>query len=455
MRGTIGGLPGENLTPPDLVRFVSAYAEMLKRETNRPKVVMGRDGRISGNSVQQIAMHTLLLMGVDVVDLDLSTTPTVEMAVIWAKAQGGIILTASHNPAEWNALKFLNEKGEFISEEQGLMLIELARQGMFEYSDVQDMGQYSTMNNPIGMHVGAILDLPVVDVKSIKERNFHVVVDCINSTGSLALPALLNALGCTFTLLNSEINGQFAHNPEPLPGHLRELMSAVVDEKADMGIAVDPDVDRLALVSENGEYFGEEYTLVAAAQAVLKRTPGATVSNLSSTRALRDITESEGNKYYASPVGEVHVVKKMKEVGAVIGGEGNGGIIYPELHYGRDALAGVAIILSEMAGRNIKLSEWKSELPVYCMSKNKITLERNLDIDALMATLEAKYRTEEIDRQDGLKIYFPGTWVHLRKSNTEPVLRIYTEAGTQEDADELCERFMTEIQSLLVNTKSI
>jgi phosphomannomutase len=431
IRGTIGGYAGDNLTPEDIVSCTAAFGYWVLQNGHTPKVVIGRDGRISGAIVSNLVSNTLLSLGIDVVDLGYSTTPTVEMAVVWEQAGAGIILTASHNPMEWNALKLLNHKGEFISQADGEAFLKLLEQKEIRYAEVTKLGKYSTADGYIGRHVDAILAMDWVDATAIRKRKFKIVVDCINSTGALAVPHLLRELDCEVILLNAEINGQFAHNPEPLPAHLQDLVQAVATEKADLGIAVDPDVDRLALVSENGELFGEEYTLVAVADYVLQHQKGATVSNLSSSRALRDITQQHGCQYFAAAVGEVNVVMKMKEVNAIIGGEGNGGIIVPELHYGRDALAGIALVLAHLAKSDQKLSALRKRYPNYPMVKDKIALTPDMDVENLLQTLHKHYKNEQLDTQDGLKIDFPDGWLHLRKSNTEPIIRIYAE-GTNE-----------------------
>ena len=438
IRGTIGGAPGENLTPVDIIAFTSAYGSWLLEQTaDRPSVVIGRDGRISGKHVQALVQETLCALGIDVIDVGLSTTPTVEMYVPHTGAAGGIIITASHNPRAWNALKFLNADGEFISAAVGASILDMARRASFRYATIDQVGTHQRAKDALEHHVQSILDLDLVNAARVRAAGYHVVVDCINSTGAIAIPALLDALGCTWTLINDEINGQFAHNPEPLPAHLHSLMQTVVDEQAQLGIAVDPDVDRLALVAEDGSYFGEEYTLVAVADHVLAHTPGPTVSNLSSTQALRDITVRAGQAYTASPVGEVHVVQQMKESKAVIGGEGNGGIIYPALHYGRDALVGIALVLTMLAERRTSLSELRATYPQYVISKNKINLEKGVDPDDVLSLVRRHYREAQTDTRDGLKILLAGEWIHLRKSNTEPVIRIYTESTSEERADQL------------------
>ena len=448
IRGTIGGFQGENLTPIDAVKYAAAYGSWVKqqREKNNYKVVVGRDARISGNMMQQLVMNTLIGLGIHVVDLDLSTTPTVEIAVMLEHADGGIILTASHNPKQWNALKLLNHKGEFLDANEGQKILDIADNENINFSEVDDLGKITSNQAYIDLHIDEILDLPLVDVEAIKKAKFKVVVDGVNSTGGIAVPALLEALGVEPVKLYCDPTGEFPHNPEPLKEHLGDLMNRVVDERADFGIVVDPDVDRLAFVDENGGMFGEEYTLVAVADYVLQHTPGNTVSNMSSSRALRDITEKRNGKYTASAVGEVNVVVKMKETNAVIGGEGNGGIIYPELHYGRDSLVGIALFLSYLADLRISVSALRKTYTSYFMSKKKIQLTPQLDVDKLLKAMEVKYATEEINNIDGVKIDFDDNWVHLRKSNTEPIIRIYTEAKSQEEADLLADKIIGEIK---------
>ena len=448
IRGTIGGFQGENLTPIDAVKYAAAYGSWVKqqREKNNYKVVVGRDARISGNMMQQLVMNTLIGLGIHVVDLDLSTTPTVEIAVMLEHADGGIILTASHNPKQWNALKLLNHKGEFLDAKEGQKILNIAENENINFSEVDDLGKITSNQAYIDLHIDEILDLPLVDVEAIKKAKFKVVVDGVNSTGGIAVPALLEALGVEPVKLYCDPTGEFPHNPEPLKEHLGDLMNKVVDERADFGIVVDPDVDRLAFVDENGGMFGEEYTLVAVADYVLQHTPGNTVSNMSSSRALRDITEKRNGKYTASAVGEVNVVVKMKETNAVIGGEGNGGIIYPELHYGRDSLVGIALFLSYLADLRISVSALRKTYTSYFMSKKKIQLTPQLDVDKLLKAMELKYADEEINNIDGVKIDFEDNWVHLRKSNTEPIIRIYTEAKSQEEADNLADKIISEIK---------
>ena len=448
IRGTIGGLQGDNLTPIDAVKYAAAYGAWIQqqREKDDYKVVVGRDARISGNMIQQLVMNTLVGMGIHVIDLDLSTTPTVEMAVTMEHADGGIILTASHNPKQWNALKLLNKDGEFLNAEEGQKILDFAEKGEIKFSEVDDLGVISENQAYIDLHIDEILDLHLVNVEAIKEAKFKVVVDAVNSTGGIAVPLLLEALGVHPVKLYCDPTGEFPHNPEPLKEHLGDLMKMVVDEHADFGIVVDPDVDRLAFVDEKGEMFGEEYTLVAVADYVLQNNPGNTVSNMSSTRALRDITQKYGGTYTASAVGEVNVVVKMKETKAVIGGEGNGGIIYPELHYGRDSLVGIALFLSYLADLRMSVSALRKTYPSYFMSKKKIELTPQLDVDAILKAMEEKYVSEEINTIDGLKIDFAESWVHLRKSNTEPIIRIYTEAKSQTEADELADKIISEIK---------
>ncbi|WP_271424934.1 phosphoglucosamine mutase [Aequorivita sinensis] len=450
IRGTIGGLQSENLTPIDAVKYAAAYGSWVKKQRNKEthRVVVGRDARISGEMIQQLVMNTLVGMGITVIDLDLSTTPTVEMAVMMEHADGGIILTASHNPKQWNALKLLNNKGEFLNAAAGQEILDIAEGGNIEFAEVDDLGEIHKNDAYIDLHIDEILDLPLVNVDAIKACKFKVVVDGVNSTGGIAIPLLLEALGVEPVKLYCTPNGQFPHNPEPLKEHLGDLMKMVVDENADFGIVVDPDVDRLAFVDEKGEMFGEEYTLVAVADYVLKHTPGNTVSNMSSSRALRDVTEKHNGTYTASAVGEVNVVEMMKETKAVIGGEGNGGIIYPELHYGRDSLVGVALFLSHLAEQKMAVSELRITYTSYFMSKKKIELTPTLDVDAILKAMEAKYSSEDINTIDGVKIDFPENWVHLRKSNTEPIIRIYTEAKSQEEADSLADKIIAEIKAI-------
>ncbi|WP_310993036.1 phosphoglucosamine mutase [Aequorivita marina] len=450
IRGTIGGAQGENLTPIDAVKYAAAYGAWVKQQRNKEthRVVVGRDARISGEMIQQLVMNTLVGMGITVIDLNLSTTPTVEMAVVMEHADGGIILTASHNPKQWNALKLLNNKGEFLNAAEGQKILDLAGAGDIDFAEVDHLGEIHKNDAYIDMHIDEILDLPLVNVEAIKSCGFKVVVDGVNSTGGIAIPLLLEALGVEPVKLYCTPNGEFPHNPEPLKEHLGDLMKMVVEDHADFGIVVDPDVDRLAFVDEKGEMFGEEYTLVAVADYVLQHTPGNTVSNMSSSRALRDVTEKHGKTYTASAVGEVNVVEKMKATKAVIGGEGNGGIIYPELHYGRDSLVGVALFLSFLAQERIAVSEIRKKYTAYFMSKKKIQLTPQLDVDGILKAMEAKYASEDINTIDGVKIDFAENWVHLRKSNTEPIIRIYTEAKSQEEADALADKIIGEIKGI-------
>jgi len=449
-RGTIGGKPNDNLTPIDIVKFASAYGTWLKSKSAGPKkVVVGRDGRMSGEMVEALVEQSLLALGIDVIHLGLSTTPTVEMAVVFEGADGGIILTASHNPKEWNALKLLNEKGEFVSGEEGKVILTLAANEDFNYASVDNMGKIIANETSLEKHIKAIVEYPLVDIAAIKAANFSVVVDAINSSGAFTVPALLNAIGVNnIKVLNSAMTGNFAHNPEPLKEHLTELCTTVVNEKAHLGIAVDPDVDRLCFVSEDGELFGEEYTLVAVADYILQNKKGATVSNLSSTRALRDVTEKYGCQYFASAVGEVNVVTMMKNQQAVIGGEGNGGIIVPDLHYGRDALIGIALFLTHLAKSNLSTSALRASYPAYFMSKKKMDLDGNISLDKIFATLESKFGQYAINKVDGFKIDFDNKWVHLRSSNTEPIIRIYTEAPSQVEADQLADEIIAIIGTI-------
>ena len=441
IRGTIGGTPGDALTPLDIVRFTSAYAMWLKeQDTTRASVVVGRDARISGPMVDSIVCGTLTGMGLDVMNLGLAATPTVEIAVREEKAGGGIILTASHNPGEWNALKLLDQNGEFISAEAGQRILELAQADSFQYAGSGQLGRIQYREDYAGIHIDKILALELVRPELIRKAGLKVVVDCVNSVGGIILPDLLKRLGVEQVIeLYCEPTGVFPHNPEPLPENLQDLAGAVRENRADVGLAVDPDVDRLAIVDENGNMFGEEYTLVAVADYVLSATPGNTVSNLSSTRALKDVTEKHGGRYFASAVGEVNVVACMKENNAVIGGEGNGGVIYPPMHYGRDALTGAALLLSSLADKSLKISEIRQEFPQYYISKNKISLEADTDIEAIMRKVQEKYKSYQIDTVDGIKIDLKEGWIHLRKSNTEPIIRIYTEGKTEQTAKQLAE----------------
>lgn len=447
-RGTIGGKPGENLTPVDIVGCTAAYGKWILEQHDSATVIVGRDGRKSGAMVSQLAVQTLRAMGINVLDADLSTTPSIEVAVTHYKTQGGIIFTASHNPKQWNALKFLNDKGEFISKADGQRILKIEADRDYVFADVDQVGSYKLVNDVIDLHINQILKLPVLNIDLIKSQNYHIVVDCINSTGAISIPPLLDKLNCSYTLINEKIDGEFAHNPEPLPHHLIDLADAVVKEGAQMGIAVDPDVDRLAFMSEDGSFFGEEYTLVAAADFILSKTPGPTVSNLSSTRSVADVTNKFGQSYHAAAVGEVNVVEKMKAVKACIGGEGNGGVIYPELHYGRDALVGIAFILQLLAERSMSLSEIKKTYNQYEIRKHKIELTDDLDVPKLLKALEEKYAHEQTNTVDGLKIDLAEGWVHLRKSNTEPILRVYSESVSAEAADRLAEMIKTDVKNL-------
>ena len=449
-RGTIGGRPNDNLTPIDIVKFASAYGTWLKQKSAGPiKVVVGRDGRISGNMVSNLVEQSLIALGIDVIQLGLSTTPTVEMCVVFEKADGGIILTASHNPKEWNALKLLNHKGEFVNAEEGKTILSLAANEDFDYADVDHMGNIISNETSLQKHIDAIINYPLVDLNAIKKANFSIVVDAINSSGAFAVPLLLKALGVSnYKVLNAEMHGNFTHNPEPLKEHLTELCNTVVNTQSDLGIAVDPDVDRLCFVSEDGELFGEEYTLVAVADYILQNKKGSTVSNLSSTRALRDVTEKNGCTYFASAVGEVNVVEKMKQENAVIGGEGNGGIIVPDLHYGRDALIGIALFLTHLAKIKISASALKASLPAYYMSKKKIELNASISLEKIYTGLEKQFAHEAINKIDGMKIDFNNQWVHLRPSNTEPIVRIYTEAPSQTAADALADQIIAIIHTI-------
>ncbi len=450
IRGTIGGNVGDNLTPIDAVKFASAYGTWLKKEYKKEKltVVIGRDARISGAMIQSLVVNTLVGLGIDIIDLGLSTTPTVEVAVPLENADGGIILTASHNPKQWNALKLLNHKGEFLNGADGAEILEIAESDDFDFAEVDDLGTVTPNDTYIDKHIEEVLQLPLVDAEAIKQANFKVVVDGVNSTGGIAIPKLLRALNVDVVELYCEPNGHFPHNPEPLKEHLTDISELVVKEKADFGVVVDPDVDRLAFICDDGEMFGEEYTLVACADYVLGKVKGNTVSNLSSSRALRDVTEKHGGTYQASAVGEVNVVIKMKDTNAVIGGEGNGGIIYPELHYGRDSLVGVALFLTHLAEKQLTVRELRDSYPSYFMSKNKIQLTPALDVDGILKAMEEKYADENVTTIDGVKIDFPENWVHLRKSNTEPIIRIYTEAKSQQEADDLAQRIMNEISAI-------
>lgn len=451
IRGTIGGSPAENLTPPGIVKFVTGFAACVKESfpSQKLKVVVGRDARVSGAMVNRLVVSTLQASGIDVVDLGLSTTPTVELAVKWHGAQGGIILTASHNPGQWNALKLLNHEGEFLDESSGKRVLQLAEDQYFEYSFIDALGSYTHDDTAIAKHIEAVCRLPLVDVNAIAGAGFRIAVDAVNSTGGIAIPQLLKALGVQQIIeLYCTPDGHFPHNPEPLPEHLGDLSKLVVKEKAHLGFVVDPDVDRLAVVDENGQMFGEEYTLVAVADYVLRNTPGNTVSNMSSTRALRDVTKHFGMQYSASAVGEVNVVKLMKETRAVIGGEGNGGVIFPELHYGRDALVGIALFLTHLAKTGKSCSQLRATYPDYYISKNKISLPENLDMSLILKAMENKYKHQPHSIIDGLKIEFGNEWVHLRKSNTEPIIRIYAESTSLHKADELAQNIIAELMEL-------
>ena len=451
IRGTIGGKPGITLSPTDVVKFTAAYAAWLKGcQPENKKVVIGRDGRISGALVSGLVCHTLNACGLNVVDLGLSTTPTVEFAVTTEEAAGGIIITASHNPKEWNALKLLNEKGEFITAADGEALLAMADAEAFDFVSVDKLGTYTPDDSYLQKHIDAVLNYPLVDVPAIKKKKLKVVVDGINSTGAIYVPALLKALGVKdITILNAEVNGQFAHNPEPLPQHLSEICALVKKQDADLGIVVDPDVDRLCFVCEDGSLFGEEYTLVAVADYILSHRPGNTVSNMSSTKALKELTLKKGGAYFPSAVGEVNVVAKMKEVNAVIGGEGNGGIIVPDFHYGRDALIGIGLFLSHLAHTKKTMTGLRSSYPNYFISKNKIELGGGVDVPKVFTELQRKYKNQPINTEDGLKIEFDTDWVHLRTSNTEPVIRIYSESDFESKANNIAMRLMQDIKEFM------
>ena len=450
IRGTIGGEMGENLTPIDIVKFTTAYTRFIasKNEGKRLRIVVGRDARLSGEMVNDIIEGTLLGCGADVINVGLCTTPGTEMAVITHKADGGIIITASHNPKQWNALKLLNEKGEFLNDKEGKQVLALAEDESFLFPEIDSIGKVILREDFNPTHIEQVLAMRLVDVEKVKARKFKVVVDAVNSIGGVVIPALLRKLGCEVVELNCEPNGHFAHNPEPIPQNLTEITEVVRREKADLGVVVDPDVDRLALVNEDGTMFGEEYTLVAVADYILSREKGNTVSNLSSSRALSDITVAHGGEYSASAVGEVNVTTKMKEVGAIIGGEGNGGVIYPELHYGRDALVGVALFLTYLAEQGVTMTELRKRYPAYYASKNKIELTPAIDVDKVLREIKERYSTERVNDIDGVKIDFAESWVHLRKSNTEPIIRIYTEAKSEAEADALAEKFIVEIKGI-------
>ncbi len=451
IRGTIGGAIGDGLTPLDVVKFTAAYGTFIKRNTKCKSnlIVVGRDARISGEMVDHLVSGTLIGLGLNVTNIGLASTPTTEIAVQKEGACGGIILTASHNPKQWNALKLLNEKGEFLNDQEGKAVLAMAENNDYEFAEVDNLGKITYKNDYNNIHIDDVLKLKLVDVEAIKKANFKVVIDCVNSVGGIVLPQLLEKLGVKEVVkLNCDPTGKFAHNPEPLPAHLTEISDKMKSEKADVGFVVDPDVDRLAMICENGDMFGEEYTLVSVADYVLSHTPGNTVSNLSSTRALRDVTRQHGGEYNAAAVGEVNVVTKMKATKAIIGGEGNGGVIYPESHYGRDALVGIALFLSLMAKKNMKPSELRKQYPPYFISKNKIQLTPDINVDAILVKMKEKYANEEVNDIDGVKIDFADSWVHLRKSNTEPIIRIYSEAATMEQADSLAKKIMGEIESI-------
>ena len=451
IRGTIGGPMGDNLTPIDIVKFTTAYARFIASKHDaghRLRIVVGRDARISGDMVNAIIEGTLLGCGVDVINVGLCTTPGTEMAVITYKADGGIIITASHNPKQWNALKLLNEKGEFLNDAEGKQVLALAEDEEFEFPQIDDIGKVVQRGDFNDEHIRQVLAMRLVDAEAVRRRHFKVVVDAVNSIGGVVIPKLLRELGCEVVELNCEPNGQFAHNPEPLAENLCEISEVVVREKADLGVVVDPDVDRLAFISEDGTMFGEEYTLVAVADYVLSKGVGNTCSNLSSSRALSDVTVARGGSYAASAVGEVNVVTKMKQTGAVIGGEGNGGVIYPELHYGRDALVGVALFLTYFAGLDVTMTELRKRYPAYYASKNKIQLTPSIDVDRVLCEMKSRYAGERVNDVDGVKVDFAECWVHLRKSNTEPIIRIYAEAKSQAEADALAERFIAEIREV-------
>lgn len=450
IRGTIGGKPGEGLSPLDVVKFTAAYGTWLSRQTENRKVVIGRDGRISGEMVRNLVVSTLNGLGIDVVDLGLSTTPTVELAVTMENAAGGIILTASHNPKEWNALKLLNSKGEFISGEDGATLLDIAEREDFNFADVNKLGTYTVDDSYLQKHVDLVVNYPLVDVPAIKARNFKIVVDAVNSTGALFVPPLLKALGVEeVEVLFPEVTGKFSHNPEPLAENLTALSNEVNKSNADLGIAVDPDVDRLCFVCEDGSMFGEEYTLVAVADYVLGKRKGNTVSNMSSTQALKDVTLKHGGQYTPSAVGEVNVVKKMKDTNAVIGGEGNGGIIVPDLHYGRDALIGIGLFLSHLAHSKKSIKALRNSYPDYFISKNKIELDKGVDVKTIFEKIKEKYKNQPLNTEDGLKIEFDKDWVHLRTSNTEPIIRIYAESQNETTADNIAKRIMQDIKEFM------
>lgn len=450
IRGTIGGRTGDTLNPLDIVKFTTAYATFIRRsgKSANGKIVVGRDARISGEMVNKVVCGTLMGMGYDVIDIGLATTPTTELAVCMAGADGGIIITASHNPRQWNALKLLNHEGEFLTKEDGNQVLDIAEREDFEYADVEHVGRYAKDSSFNRRHVDAVLALRLVDTGAIRNAQFRVCVDSINSVGGIVLPQLLDALGVEYKFINGEPTGDFAHNPEPLEKNLGGIMGEMANGRYDLGIVVDPDVDRLAFICEDGRMFGEEYTLVSVADYVLSHTPGNTVSNLSSTRALRDVTERHGGRYAAAAVGEVNVTTKMKEVGAVIGGEGNGGVIYPECHYGRDALVGIALFLSSLAQKGSKVSELRATFPNYFIAKNRIDLTPATNIDTILAAVKEMYKGERVTDIDGVKIDFADKWVHLRKSNTEPIIRVYSEAATMDEADSLGKRLMQVVSEM-------
>ena len=451
IRGTIGGHTGDTLNPLDIVKFTTAYATFIRKSghSQSNSIVVGRDARISGEMVKNVVCGTLMGMGYDVINIGLATTPTTELAVTMAGAAGGIIITASHNPRHWNALKLLNEKGEFLTAADGAEVLSIAEKEDFEYADVDHLGKYTEDDSFDQRHIDAVMALKLVDAEAIKNAHFKVAVDSINSVGGVILPKLLDRLGVEYIFLNGEANGDFAHNPEPLEKNLSGIMDLVKGGGYDMGIVVDPDVDRLAFICEDGKMFGEEYTLVSVADYVLTHTPGNTVSNLSSTRALRDVTQKHGGVYTAAAVGEVNVTTKMKEVGAVIGGEGNGGVIYPESHYGRDALVGIALFLSSLAQKKMTVSQLRATFPNYFIAKNRIDLQPGTDIDAILAKVKEMYKDEQINDIDGVKIDFPDKWVHLRKSNTEPIIRVYSEASSMEEADEIGKKIMSIVNAMI------
>jgi phosphomannomutase len=453
IRGTIGGKPGEGLSPIDIVKFTSAYAIWAQKTNNKNKIsiVTGRDARISGEMVHNLVNQTLCSMGCNVIDIGMASTPTTEMAVIFEKASGGIIITASHNPRQWNALKLLNNEGEFLNSEEGQYILSVAKSSDFDYAELDDIGKISFIENYETKHIKSIIDLELIDVNVIKKANFKVAIDCVNSVGGICIPPLLKTLGVENILeLYTEPSGEFPHNPEPLPEHLNEISELIRKEKADVGFVVDPDVDRLAIICEDGSMFGEEYTLVSVADYILQHHNGNTVSNMSSTRALRDVTESYGGKYFASAVGEVNVVATMKQYDAVVGGEGNGGVIYPPLHYGRDALVGIALFLTNLAKRGTSVSKLRAGYPNYVISKNKIQLTPEIDVDNILITIQKIHADKEINTIDGVKIMFNDTeWVHLRKSNTEPIIRIYSESTNKENADQLAQSIINQIKDII------